>query len=422
MPNDFLHELAWRGMLHQTTDGAQDALARGPVSGYIGFDPTGSSLHVGHLVQVMGLVHLQRAGHRPVALVGGGTGMIGDPSGRSAERNLLSLEQVAENAQQIRRQLEHFLDFSGPRAAVMRNNADWLTPLSLVAFLRDVGKHFTVNHMLAKESVKSRLDGGISYTEFSYMLLQAYDFLQLYQRDGITFQMGGSDQWGNITAGTELIRRSVGGDAHGVTLTLITTADGTKFGKTAEGTSVWLDPARTSPYKFYQYWINTDDRSASSYLRIFTLMEREAIEELDAGMASEPERRGAQSALALEVTARVHGADAARAALDASRVVFDRKADPRDLSLPTLEMLRSEVPYMHLAAGEDAVSVLDMLSGTGLVKSRGDARRQIQQGAVTINGRRLAVEELTVTRGEALHDRFFLIRKGGREVALAEHS
>jgi tyrosyl-tRNA synthetase len=415
----FLDELSWRGLLHQSTDGAAAALDAGSVSGYVGFDPTGSSLHVGHLVQVMGLVHLQRAGHRPVALVGGGTGMIGDPSGRSAERNLLTLEQVADNAAAIQGQLEHFLDFTGPCAARMRNNADWLLSVSLVEFLRDVGKHFSVNYMLAKDSVRSRMEVGISYTEFSYMLLQAYDFLQLNQRDGVSLQMGGSDQWGNITAGTELVRRSTGHEVFGVTLPLITTADGKKFGKTAEGTSVWLDPQRTSPYKFFQFWINVDDRNAGEYLRMFTLMSREEVEGFDEAVDQRPEKREAQAALAMEVTARVHGADAAVAAREASRVVFDRKADVRQLPLSVIEMLRGELPGAVLReAGE--LPVLDLLTESGLAKSRGEARRQVQQGAVSVNGRKLGAEELVVPRHEAVHDRYFVIRKGGREVAIGE--
>ncbi|MBC7897210.1 MAG: tyrosine--tRNA ligase, partial [Cytophagaceae bacterium] len=383
-------------------------------------DDDGTQKHGGHLVQVMGLVHLQRCGHRPFALVGGGTGMIGDPSGRSAERNLITLEQVAENAASIHRQLEHFLDFSGPSGAKMVNNADWLMPMSLVAFLRDVGKHFGINYMLAKDSVKSRLDGGISYTEFSYMLLQSYDYLELYRRHGVTLQMGGSDQWGNITAGAELVRRSDGGDAYGITLPLITTADGKKFGKTAEGTSVWLDPARTSPYKFYQFWINLDDRSVKSYLRIFTLQEREAIEALDQAVDERPESREAQGALALEVTARVHGEGAAQSAREASRVVFDKRADPTELSPGTFEMLRDELPFTTVAPADSGVAILDLLVDLGLVKSRGDARRQVQQGAVTINGRRIAADDASVPVSESLHGRFFLVRKGGREVGLAE--
>src|SRR5688572_14765181 len=276
-----LDELAWRELLYQHTDALAAHLDAGPVSAYCGFDPTGPSLHVGHLVPVMTLVHLQRHGHRPIALVGGGTGMIGDPSFRNAERPLASAEVVEDNTRRIRAQLERFLDFTGPTAARMRDNADWLLQLGAVDFMRDVGKHFTVNYMMAKESVKARLEDGISYTEFSYMLLQAYDYLELHRREGVTLQVGGSDQWGNITAGMELIRRVEGHESHALTVPLVTTAAGTKFGKTEAGTSFWLDPDRTSPYQFYQFWINADDRDLHKYLRFFTLLPREQVEELD---------------------------------------------------------------------------------------------------------------------------------------------
>jgi tyrosyl-tRNA synthetase len=299
-----------------------DALTAGPVSAYIGFDPTGSSLHVGSLVPIMVLVHLQRHGHRPVALVGGGTGMIGDPSGKASERQLLTAEQVAENARGIHDQLERFLTFEGPSAARMRDNAAWLTPLHLVDFLRDVGKHFTVNYMLQKESVRSRMDAGISFTEFTYMLLQAYDFLELRRRDGVTLQLGGSDQWGNITAGIELIRRVDGADAHALTMPLVTTSSGAKFGKTEAG-AVWLDEDRTSPYAFYQFWLGTEDADVGRYLRYYTLLARDEIESLDAETASAPERRAAQQALARDVTRRVHGA-AALAAPSRCRVLLRR--------------------------------------------------------------------------------------------------
>lgn len=419
MTQTFLEALSWRGLLYQSTEGAEAALAAESTSGYCGFDPTASSLHIGNLIPVMGLVHLQRSGHRPVALVGGGTGMIGDPSGRSDERNLLSVEQVAINATAIRRQLERFLDFEGPLGARMRDNAEWLMPLGMVDFLRDVGKHFSVNVMLAKESVKSRLEGGISFTEFAYMLLQAYDFLELKRRDGVTLQLGGSDQWGNITAGTELIRRSLGAEAHGVTLPLVTNTDGSKFGKTAAGTSVWLDPSRTSPYKFYQYWINADDRDAGRYLRMFTLLSREEIEALEAAMVAHPEQREAQTALAMDVTTRVHGMASTRAAREAARVVFDRKADPRDLSRDVLEMLSDELPHAPaVLVGEGGMSVIDALVDCGLVKSRGEARRQLQQGSVTVNGRKLGAVEESVSHGEALLGSYWLVRKGGREVAV----
>ena len=420
MTRPFLDELAWRGLLFQHTEGAAAALAAARTSGYCGFDASGASMHIGHLVPVMALMHLQRCGHRPVALVGDGTGMIGDPSGRSAERNLLTPEQVAHNSAGLRAQLERFLDFSGSNAAQLRHNAEWLIPIRLVDFLRDTGKFFSINAMLAKDSVKSRLETGISYTEFSYMLLQAYDFLELNRRDGVTLQLGGSDQWGNITAGTELLRKAAGVEAHGVTMPLITNADGSKFGKTASGTSVWLDPTRTSPYRFFQYWINTDDRDVGRFLRMFTLMEQGVIEQLERSVGEHPERREAQGALAADVTTRVHGQAATEAAREASRVVFDRKADPRALPEPVLAMLWDEVPQAHaVAAADDAISVLDVLVDSGLVKSKGDARRQLQQGAVTVNGRKLAADELTVPSGEALAGGFFLVRKGARDVALA---
>jgi tyrosyl-tRNA synthetase len=423
----YLDELAWRGLLYQYTEGAPDALAAGPVSAYCGFDPTADSLHVGSLVPIMGLVHLQRAGHRPVALVGGGTGLIGDPSGRAMERQLVDGATIEANAAGIRAQLERFLDFSGPFAAVMRNNAEWLVSLGAIAFMRDVGKHFSINYMLAKDSVKSRQEAGISFTEFSYMLLQAYDFLELHQREGVTLQIGGSDQWGNITAGTELVRRTTGASVHGVTLPLVTRSDGSKFGKSEEG-NVWLDARRTSPFRFYQFWINADDRDAGRYLRFFTLLSREEIETLEAAMAARPEEREAQASLAFDVTARVHGDHEARTARDVSRVLFDRKADPRAFSVAVHERLREEIPFRRLS-GRDAsatggddiqVSVLDMLVETGLSKSKGDARRLLQQGAVTVNGRRLGADEQSISVTEAVHERFFLLRKGARDIALVE--
>ena len=421
----FLEELAWRGLLNQQTDGADEALRAGQVSGYCGFDPTADSLHLGHLVPIMGLVHLQRGGHRPVALVGGGTGLIGDPSGRASERPLADMDVIAANAESIRKQLERFLDFSGSSAATMRNNADWLVPLGAVALLRDVGKHFSINYMLAKESVKTRLEDGISFTEFAYMLLQAYDFLELHRRFGVTLQIGGSDQYGNITAGCELVRRTTGTSVHGVTLPLVTKTDGSKFGKSESG-NVWLDPARTSPFRFYQFWINTDDRDAPKYLRYFTLLDRDEIEALDRVIAERPESREVQSTLAFDVTARVHGEDAATLARDVSLLLFDRKADPRSLGPAALQVLRDEIPFRRLSAVREAgvsdgqASVLDMLVETGLVKSKGDARRQLQQGAVTVNGRRLAADEQTVTATEAIGGAYYLIRKGSREIALVE--
>ena len=417
----FLDELAWRGLLYQYTEGVREMLAVGQMTAYCGFDPTARSLHVGNLVPVMGLTHLQRAGHRVIALVGGGTGLIGDPSGKASERVLTTLEVVEENARCIRHQLERFLDFSGPSGARMRNNADWLLELGAVAFMRDVGKHFTVNYMMQKESVKARLEAGISYTEFSYMLLQAYDFLELHRREGVRLQVGGSDQWGNITAGVELVRRALGAEAHAVTLPLVTTAAGTKFGKSESG-AVWLDPAMTSPYKFFQFWINSDDRDVGRYLRFFTLMPREEIEALEQAAATRPEARAAQQALAREVTTRVHGADAARLAADASRVVFDRELDPRELGADVLESLMDELPSARARADDanGAVGVFDAFMATGLVKSKGDARRLLQQGGLYVNGAKLSPEEVHLGRDRAIHWRFFVLRKGGRDIGLLQ--
>jgi tyrosyl-tRNA synthetase len=411
-----LEELKWRGLLFQHTEQAASALDRGQVSGYVGFDPTASSLHVGSLVPVMGLLHLQRAGHKPIALVGGGTGLIGDPSGKSSERPLADAVAVAENTRGIRAQLERFLDFSGPSAARMVDNAEWLTQLKAIDFMRDVGKHFTVNYMLQKDSVKGRMEAGISFTEFSYMLLQAYDFLELNRRYGATLQMGGSDQWGNITAGIELIRRTEGAEAHGVTFPLVATAAGTKFGKTESG-AVWLDAARTSPYKFYQFWINVDDRDVGRYLRFFTLLSRSEIEALDAAASEHPEKRDAQRALARDVTARVHGAEAIRAAEEVSGLLFGG-LDPASLSLSALEALREEIPSFKSASPTDPQAIIDAVTGdNGLFKSRGDAKRMVQQGGVYLNGQRVDADLKSVT---PLHGRYVLVRKGAKNYALVE--
>ena len=444
----FLDELAWRGLLFQYTEGAREMLGLASATAYCGFDPTARSLHVGNLIPVMGLAHLQRAGHRPIVLVGGGTGMIGDPSGRVTERSLNSLEVVEENVRGIRQQLERFLDFSGPHAALMRNNAEWLMTLGAIEFMRDVGKHFTVNYMIAKDSVKSRLESGISYTEFSYMLLQAYDFLELNKREGVRLQIGGSDQWGNITAGVELIRRTAGVEAHAVTMPLVTTASGTKFGKTEAG-AVWLDASLTSPYRFYQFWINTDDRDVGKYLRYFTLLTREEIDALERAVAERPESRDAQRGLATEVTTRVHGAAAARDAADASRLVFDRSADPRQFSPGVLDALMEELPCatVDLAGASEGrevtataadgssmkigvkdagdgpgIDVLDAFLLTGLVKSKGDARRLLQQGGLSANGEKLPPETSVLSTSRAIHGTHFVIRKGARDIGIVRLS
>ena len=414
---DFLSELAWRDLLYQQTEGAAAHFASGPVTAYCGFDPTAASLHVGNLVPIMGLVHLQRAGHRPVALVGGGTGMIGDPSGKATERQLLTVDEIDANVAGIRAQLGRFLDFSGPAGAQLVDNGEWLRSLHAIEFMRDVGKHFTINLMMQKESVKARLEGGISYTEFSYMLLQAFDFLELHQRYGVTAQVGGSDQWGNITAGTELIRRTVQKEAHGVTLPLVTTSGGQKFGKTEAG-AVWLDAARTSPYKFYQFWVNADDADALLFLKLFTLLGREEVDALAAALAAAPHERAVQRRLAAEVTALVHGADAAALAERVSRVIFDRRVDPRELHADVFETLMAEIPCARFPA-EAPLELLDALEQAfGL--SRTAARKLLQQGAVSLNGEKLGADTVTIDAAGAAHGRWFLLRKGAREIAVLE--
>jgi tyrosyl-tRNA synthetase len=360
----------------------------------------------------MMLMRLQRAGHRPFAVVGGGTGMIGDPSGKTAERQLNTLEVVEENSRALKTQLEKFLDFSGAHAAQMRNNADWLMRLSAIDFMRDVGKHFTLNYMLAKDSVQLRMESGISYTEFSYMLLQAYDFRELFLREGVTLQIGGSDQWGNITAGLELIRRAEGGEAHALTFPLVTNSSGTKFGKTESG-NVWLDPDRTSPYQFYQFWINVDDRDAPRYLRFFTLLSRQAIEELEKEIAERPQDRAAQRVLAREMTARVHSDVAARIAEDVSGLLFG-KSDPASLSAEALDALRREVPF---ASVDSFTNIVDGLVALGLAQSKSAARRLVDQGGASINGRRAGISDPV---GEPLGGKYYLLRKGARDYGLLE--
>jgi tyrosyl-tRNA synthetase len=397
-----LGELEWRDILHATTPGLPARLATGrPISGYIGFDPSADSLHIGHLIPIFGLLRLQRFGGRPVALVGGGTGMIGDPSGRSTERNLLDRETLERNVASIRGQLERFLDFSpGEGGAVLVNNLDWLGRLSLIDFLRDTGKHFTIPYMLAKDSVQVRLDRGLSFTEFSYMLLQSYDFAHLYRTLGVELQMGGADQWGNITAGLELIRRTSGhtdggGEAaaeaaepaHGLAYKLLLSPSGAKFGKSEVGETIWLDPDRTSPYAFYQHWLNTDDRDVGTYLRWFTEFPRERIAALEAEAASHPEARAAQRALALDITARTHGIDAAERAVADSEAKFSSDAitDPDALR----SLYESSGGFTFQASGV-AQGAAVLLAEAGVFASKGEARRMIAGGGVTINGVRVA--------------------------------
>lgn len=417
-----LEELAWRGMLYASTEGAQEHLDEAPRTAYIGFDPTAASLHVGSLLPIMGLVHLQRAGHTPIALVGGGTGLIGDPSGKTAERQLLTKEVAAENAEGIRAQLAHFLDFDAKaNAARMRNNVDWLGGLALVDFLRDVGKHFSVNQMLARESVKRRLeadDGGISFTEFSYALLQAYDFLELYRREGCTVQMGGSDQWGNITAGTDLVRRMGGGRAFGAVFPLVTNASGTKFGKSEAG-AVWLDPELTSPYRFYQFWVNVDDADIARYLRFFSLRPHSEIEELEEAVRTEPHARAAQKALAEEVTRRVHGETGLARAVQATGVLFGGEVE--GLGADEVADIFADVPSTRVApdalSGE-GMAIVDLLVETGVATSKGDARRAIDGGGIYLNNRRVTDAAAAVDAGALIEGRFLVLRKGKRRYHL----
>jgi len=421
---NFIEELNWRGMLYASTEGAAEHFAEAARSTYIGFDPTAKSLHVGSLLPIMGLVHAQRAGHTPIALVGGGTGLIGDPSGKTAERMLLTKQKVAENAWGIRGQLEHFLDFEvSTNPALMRNNLDWLGELALVDFLRDVGKHFSVNQLMAKESVKRRLEGdesGISFTEFSYALLQSYDFVELYRRDGCTVQMGGSDQWGNITAGTDLVRRMAGGKAFGVVYPLVTNAAGTKFGKTEAG-NIWLDPELTSPYRFYQFWINADDADVVGYLKFFSLRSREEVEGLEEAVKTEPHKRVAQHALAEEVTRRTHGETGLAKAVQATRVLFGGEIG--GLSPEEVEDIFADVPSSTItrdALSGEGMSLIDVLTQAEVASSKGDARRSLEGGGIYVNNVRVTDVAHTLRAGDAIGGRFLLLRKGKKSYHLME--
>jgi len=410
-------ELQWRGMVYHATDGLREALATDHITAYIGFDPTASSLHVGSLLTMMGLARLQRFGHSPIAIVGGGTGMIGDPSGKSQERQLLSREQIEENVAGIRAQLARVLDFdatSNPARIV--NNADWLAAFDLLGFLRDTGKYFTVNYMLQKEAVNRRLESeeGISYTEFSYVLLQARDFLELFDRYGCRLQMGGSDQWGNITAGTDLIRRLRAAKAHGLVWPLLTTATGAKFGKTESGT-VWLDPARTSPFRFYQFWLNTDDRDVVSYLKYFTFLGRDEIAALEETAARAPEKREAQRALAREATTLVHGAEQLQRAEQASGLLFGE--DITTLAVEDVLAVFEDVPSTELPGGDfaDGIGMVDLLARVQLAPSKSEARRLVQSGGVYVNNRRVSDPQARLTRDQAIGGTLFVVRKGQKQ-------
>ena len=415
---DLYGELTWRGLVYDATEGAREALAAGPVTGYIGFDPTASSLHVGSLLPIIALAHLQRHGHAPIALVGGGTGLIGDPSGKTVARQLLTLEQVQANVEGIRAQLARFLDFdSGSAPARLVNNAEWLTKLSAIDFMRDVGKHFTVNAMLARESVKRRIESedGISYTEFSYSLLQAYDYLVLHERFGCTLQMGGSDQWGNIVAGMDLVRRVRGARTHGVVLPLITTATGTKFGKTESGT-VWLDAELTKPYEFYQFWLNVDDRDAVKYLRFFTFLDADRIAALEDTSAREPEKRHAQRELAREVTRLVHGDVAVRAAEAAAQKLFS--GDVAAMSARELAQVFANVPSREVPFSAEGWTAVELVASSQVTSSRGEATRLIRGGGLYINERRITDEKERLSPDQAIDGELFVVRKGKKDNVL----
>lgn len=417
---DIVDDLEWRGLLSQSTDRDElrKALANGPVTLYCGFDPTAPSLHIGNLVQILTLRRFQRAGHRPIALVGGATGLIGDPSGKSAERTLNPAEMVAEWVTAIGGQLERFLDFRpGPNGAVLVSNLEWTSELTAIELLRDIGKHFPVNRMLGRESVRARLAGeGMSYTEFSYVVLQAYDFLQLFRRYGCVLQTGGADQWGNLTAGVDLVRRVEGKAVHALTTPLLTRADGAKFGKTASGENVWLDPELTTPYAFYQFWVNADDRDVVEYLKVFSFRSREEIEELARQTARRPAARAAQRALAEELTGLVHGPDECARVVAASRALFGQ-GTLEDLDEQTLAAALAEVPSMTV---DELPPLADMFAGAGLTPSKSAARRVIAEGGAYVNNRKVADETAVPTAGELLHGRFLVLRRGRRSVGGVE--
>jgi len=423
MENSVYEEFAWRGMIYDASEGTRELLEKEKIAVYIGFAPTAPSLHVGSLLPIMALVHMQRYGHQPIAVAGGGTGMIGDPSGKSQERPILSREEIEHNLEGIRAQLMRFLDFDRPKnPALLVNNADWLLPLNLIEFLRDIGKHFTVNYMLTKESVRRRLqqDSGISFTEFSYMLLQSYDFLTLYDSYNCVMQMGGSDQWGNITAGIDLIRKVRGARAYGLVLPLVTNAAGTKFGKTEAG-AVWLDPKRTSPYRFYQFWINTDDRDVIQYLKYFTLLGKEEIAELERSVAEEPEKRLAQRTLAREVTRMVHGEEALAKAEKASQVLFG--GDITGLSADDLRDILRDVPHAVIPAAEvggDGMALVDLMVRVGAASSKSEARRLIKSGGVYIANKRVTDTLQRVKAADFVDGEVLVLRRGQKNYYLVQ--
>lgn len=416
-----LDDLEWRRMVadHTDLDALRAAMAAGPITFYGGFDPTAPSLHFGNLVLLVTMRRLQLAGHRPIGLVGGATGLVGDPSGRTSERVLNSPEVVGGWVERIRSQVERYLAFDGENAAVLVNNLEWTGAMSAIDWLRDVGKHFSVSRMLAKEAVSARLEaGGISYTEFSYQVMQALDFLELYRRHGCTLQLGGSDQWGNLTAGVDLIRRVEGATAHALATPLITRPDGEKFGKST-GSTLWLDPALTTPFAFYQWFVNTDDSVVGTYLRVFSFRSRDEIEALEASSAARPEGREAQRALAAEATELVHGADAAAAAAEASAALFG-SGDLAKLDAATLEAAFADLPRATLGGADGLPSVLDLLVESGLSDSRGQARRVVAEGGAYVNNQRVTDPASAPNRSDLLAGRWLLLRRGKRSLAVAE--
>jgi tyrosyl-tRNA synthetase len=423
MSKNFVEELTWRGMIHDVMPGTEEHLLEGLRSAYVGIDPTADSLHIGHLVGVMMLKHFQEAGHRPVALVGGATGMIGDPSGKSNERNLLTEATLLQNQNALKNQLSKFLDFESEaeNAAVMVNNYDWMKDFSFLSFIRDVGKHITVNYMMSKDSVKKRLSSdsseGMSFTEFTYQLVQGYDFLHLYRELDCTLQMGGSDQWGNITTGTELIRRIGEGKGYALTCPLITKADGTKFGKTESG-NIWLDPARTSPYRFYQYWLNTSDEDAEKFIKIFTFLSKEEIEGLIAQHKEAPHLRELQRKLAEEITVMVHSAEEYENAVKASEVLFGKSTaeDLKKLNEATFLDVFEGVPQAKIDRA-DVEAGLDMIAAlsakTDFLNSNGEARRALKENSISVNKEKVT-EDYTITTNDLLNDKYVIINKGKR--------
>lgn len=422
MSKNFIEELKWRGMIHDSMPGVEEHLQEEMRVAYVGIDPTADSLHIGHLVSVMMLRHFQRAGHQPIALLGGATGMIGDPSGKSQERNLLDEEELQKNQAAIKKQLGKFLDFGAENknAALLVNNYDWMKDFSFLEFIRDVGKHITVNYMMAKDSVKKRLTGeegveGMSFTEFTYQLVQGYDFLHLYNTLGATIQMGGSDQWGNITTGTELIRRIASGKGFAITCPLITKADGTKFGKT-EGGNVWLDPQRTSPYRFYQYWLNTSDEDAEKFIKIFTFLSKEEVEELIKSHNGSPHARQLQRKLAEEVTIMVHSEEDLQTAIAASEILFGKSTqeDLKKLSKSDFLDVFEGVPQVTLKRSEitEGLGIIDALSAkTGFLESNSQARRELKGNAISVNKEKVK-EDYLITEKDLINDTFILLGKG----------